>query len=92
MPSALNTAAPIKVKNRSTDRISPCLNNNSVNEIKIICEQLKENGGKLGSQFTVVYKVYKEAMTACNKVTLLSRKDYIFKIITENAGNCVEYY
>ena len=48
-------------------------------------EQLRENGGKLSSQFPVIY--IKEAMTAYNKAVRMARKEYFSKIITENAGN-----
>ena len=87
LSSALNTAAPLKVQKRSTDRISPLFNNNSVNEIKRICWAAERKWRK--TRFTVHCNIYKEAMSAYNKAIHLEGKDYFSKIITKDAGNSI---
>lgn len=54
LSSALNTAAPLKVRERSTDRISPRLNNNSLNEIKTICQAAERKWRKTRHVFDSV--------------------------------------
>lgn len=81
----MDAVAPLKVKKKSNDKISPWLNNSSVSQTKRICRAAERKWRK--TKLTVHCDIYKEAMTAHNKEIRAARKDYFSKIITENAGN-----
>uniref|UniRef100_A0A667YPA7 Reverse transcriptase domain-containing protein n=1 Tax=Myripristis murdjan TaxID=586833 RepID=A0A667YPA7_9TELE len=85
LSAALNTVAPLKVKKKFTDRISPWLNNNSVKKAKRACRAAERKWRK--TKLTVHCNIYKEALNTYNKEVRLARMNYFSKIITENSGN-----